>query len=873
MQRTNTLVVFEAMAFSAASAFGQCQIDADGDGHPLFQSLNRRVDLEFIDEQSMIARPTDMAFGDLDGDGDYDGAFAMSGGGIGNIDVKTYMTVALNRGDGVFDPPTPYFGGREVCGVALGDVDGDGDLDIGVTNAIDDTVSVFLNNGDATFGPEAVYPVGAMPRSLCMVDLNGDGLADMAVLNVESEDVSVLIAVGAGAFAPEVRVDVGVVSPRPNLNETFPVPGPFFAASDLDADGDVDLVIPSEDEISILRNNAGAFTLDAVTVPIGAKDANDIVAADFNGDGRTDLAAIAVVGVGDATKALSVMLQLDDGSWSDAAVYSANFLDSGIGQFYLFLSLDAGDIDDDGDVDLVVGEANYEFVGVYENNGDGLFKDFDLHTTYQGPWVVKLKDVTHDGLLDLVHLQGGPGRRPMRIHPGDGAGGFISMTRSPEAGELECASQNTMDGADFDSDGDLDLIMGLGEANCATQVRVRENHGDGTFGIGGEITLAPAGEAMPVHTVVADLNGDGLPDVVVADDGTYDLVEDFPGAVWVLRGIGHLAFDEPFKLPLATNPWHLATGDFDGDGDTDVAASTSDTHPGDAFSPVARYVEILLNDGNGGLSAGQTITLDGDYPTEFHAGVVEAADLDGDGDVDLVATVGSKLEPGRIVTLLNKGDATYTVGIDNPVGWQPSSLALRDFDSDGDIDVAVMFHHGNSTEEAKLEPYLKIYHNDGASGLTLAQEILDVSILNRWDMEAGDFNLDGYPDLAMPTVWGSIIVHLNNTDGTFGAGVGYDLLANPGAQAHAIGDFDGDGRPDIACAALTADGVLMLLPNKSCPPCPADINADGTLNILDFVAFQLLWQDADPAADCDASGDFDVLDFACFQQEFVSGCP
>jgi hypothetical protein len=56
-------------------------------------------------------------------------------------------------------------------------------------------------------------------------------------------------------------------------------------------------------------------------------------------------------------------------------------------------------------------------------------------------------------------------------------------------------------------------------------------------------------------------------------------------------------------------------------------------------------------------------------------------------------------------------------------------------------------------------------------------------------------------------------------------------------------------------------------------PCPADVNADGNLNILDFVAFQLLWQHADPAADCDANAAFNILDFVCFQQLFQAGCP
>ena len=69
-----------------------------------------------------------------------------------------------------------------------------------------------------------------------------------------------------------------------------------------------------------------------------------------------------------------------------------------------------------------------------------------------------------------------------------------------------------------------------------------------------------------------------------------------------------------------------------------------------------------------------------------------------------------------------------------------------------------------------------------------------------------------------------------------------------------------------ALGAASADGIVV-------SECPADVNGDGELNVLDFVAFQTLWAGEDPSADCDADGDFNVLDFVCFQQLFVAGCP
>ena len=99
-----------------------------------------------------------------------------------------------------------------------------------------------------------------------------------------------------------------------------------------------------------------------------------------------------------------------------------------------------------------------------------------------------------------------------------------------------------------------------------------------------------------------------------------------------------------------------------------------------------------------------------------------------------------------------------------------------------------------------------------------------------------------------------------------------------GHSAAALGDLDGDDVGDLAAGAYTDDdgdtdrGAVWMLFLDGVPTCPADINGDGELNVLDFVVFQLLWQAGDAAGDCDANGIFNVLDFVCFQQLFVDGC-
>jgi hypothetical protein len=182
-----------------------------------------------------------------------------------------------------------------------------------------------------------------------------------------------------------------------------------------------------------------------------------------------------------------------------------------------------------------------------------------------------------------------------------------------------------------------------------------------------------------------------------------------------------------------------------------------------------------------------------------------------------------------------------------------------------------MFVHSNGLTSDKLkEPYLVIFENDGDGHLTVDQEFTNPNVASGGVMRGADVNADGSEDIVITgTQTGSARIMLNNGDGTFDTGTEYDGVSNH-AAATAIADFDGDGRLDIA---LSGGHWIRTLFNRACPPCPADINADGALNILDFVAFQQRFLAADPAADCDGDGRLsNPLDFICFQQLYLEGC-
>jgi len=829
---------------AGASAQPPCVEDADGDAHPLFGSTFQRPSPEDLVFNQFV-NPTDVAFGDVDDDGDPDAVVAQAAWNFLENEL-TYLTVLSNRGDGVFNPPVIYEAGLEVCGVELFDADGDETLDIAACNASENTVSILLNDGTGVFGSDAKHDVGQMPRSLVAEDFDGDGDADLAVLNVGSNDVSLLFSNGDGSFAPEVRVLLGSVTDRADPNLTFPVPGPFLASGDLDNDGDADLAIPSNGTVRIMVNDgAGGFSLSPEFVDLVGFAAYDIVIEDLDADGLGDLAVVLT-----QTEDTGVNVAMNEGglSFADPVAYDVDFCALCL---LCFLSIAGGDVDGDGDVDLVTGQDFHDGHALLRNHGDGSFAPMEYVESYPGPWVVELEDVSGDGWVELISLTTSP-RAGLRVVLNDGAGSLLAPERVAIVGKKDGHSDHKELGAgDLNGDGHLDLVG----VDYGSEVEIVEGHGDGSFTVHPDLVVDE--DASFRGVAVGDLNGDGLDDVVLADDtATYDK----PSPILTLLSTGDFDFE---LLPVHEIEDALGVyvdlGDLDADGDLDAAIGVTGFNEGHEV-PVERSVLVMLNDGEGVLSpAGKTTFAS--FPFQIDCGVA-IGDVDGDGINDVVAAGGPDEEPGVVAVMINDGAGGLTVTETHPVAKYPRSVGVGDPDGDGDLDFAV-------TSTPDVEPYLRVFGNDGTGSFAVMDEKVDENASTNGHTVFIDVDGDGHEDIVVAEVNGAVVVHLGRGDGTFQDPVKYGTLEV--TRDFVVADFDGDGRKDIV-AATEHHESMTLLRNRACAPCPADINADGELSILDFVAFQLLWQDQDPSADCDADGLFTVLDFVCFQQLFQAGC-
>ncbi len=313
----------------------------------------------------------------------------------------------------------------------------------------------------------------------------------------------------------------------------------------------------------------------------------------------------------------------------------------------------SGDIDQDGDLDVLSADQSSGVVHVLVNNGA---LGFTAQTIDPGviPSVLALSDLDSDGDLDLmVGFNGG-----MRWLAGDGAGNFVvAATYAFPVGDTNPIAVQLVD---VNGDGRVDAVLGL-------------NSHQGPTGLTGGLWVAlgdGAGGFQPLATqdlllrtaniALADFDGDGHLDVAYL--GGYL----FPSAVAIASGLGDGTFaNNSPTFPVGIYSNGLAVGDFDGDGDIDLATGFK------------YWLSIRLNNGSGGFTLAQSVGV-GSYVKGIAAG-----DLDGDGDLDLLATSGSA-SAARLVTNDSSGHFAVTGSI--PASIQCYSVMLADTSGDGYLD-------------------------------------------------------------------------------------------------------------------------------------------------------------------------------------------
>jgi hypothetical protein len=324
-----------------------------------------------------------------------------------------------------------------------------------------------------------------------------------------------------------------------------------------------------------------------------------------------------------------------------------------------------------------------------------------------------------------------------------------------------------VDLADLDGDGSLDMIVSQPE--FAAGVKVFLNDGAGGFGTGTSYDIGDWADA----TAVGDLDGDGDPDLAMnTRQSTQTLT--------TLLNDGAGAFTLGAVVPVTTWTEDIALGDLDGDGDLDAILPTWGSS----------NVMVMSGDGAGGFGGEVLVPLTGD---NCFAAVIEDLDADGDLDSAVACFGGVPTNSGRLHVFDNPGDGSFGGLTTYPVHKGTWSLEAGDMDGDGDPDLVTTNRNVNS---------VSVFLNDGA-GAFAPQMTTTVGNFPK-DGTLGDFDADGDLDVAVPSASGFLMSLLRN-DGTGSLSLLNNFFTSHAHTCAGVGDLDGDGILDIVAGGGPAD--------------------------------------------------------------------
>ncbi len=285
------------------------------------------------------------------------------------------------------------------------------------------------------------------------------------------------------------------------------------------------------------------------------------------------------------------------------------------------------------------------------------------------------------------------------------------------------------------------------------------------------------GGKAPASVALGDFNGDGDIDIAVTNSGT--------GTIGIFINDGTGAFGDATIFPVGNKPGTIRVGDVDGDGDADLAAIIA-----------GNKLALLKNNGTATFSAATALATGAAKPRDF-----AFADLDSDGDLDLAILHTG----GQLATNLNDSTATFAPAVLARAGAGATALAIADFNNDGRLDIAVTHN--------SLSRFVAVLLGQGTGALSPALRIAYPLAAKASAIVASDFDGDGIADLAISHGAGGIVRILRSL-GTGNFARTFDLtledLPPRKLSALALGDFDGDGRTDIA-ALSGASGEVSII--------------------------------------------------------------
>jgi hypothetical protein len=587
-----------------------------------------------------------------------------------------------------------------------------------------------------SFTAKSDFTTGTAPVSVAYGDINRDGKPDMVVANSTANTLSVFLNTTApGDVTPtySAKTDIAItVGSQPIC----------VCVADINNDGNPDIIFCNQgiNGVSIFINTTAA----GATTPTFS--------------GRRDFAT------GNTPRGVTIC-----------------------------------DINGDGKPDVVT--ANYVAGGIsvlMSTTNPGNAPSFAAHRDYQtgtGPWGITFKDINGDGKPDIITANNTAGTFSVILNttiPGSASPSFsakVDFTTGTNPISVSCE--------DLNGDGKPDLVVGYSGSNTYVSIFTNTTATGATTPAFSTTTDFPT-TGDPYSTVIADLNGDGKPDLITANDASSTVSvlinNTTPGST--------PSFLPKVDFTTGGNPRSVAIADFNGDYLPDIAVVN--------FS--SNFVSVLLNTTIIGAAAPSLEMNWNDFPTGISPLSIGSADLNGDGKPDLVtldygySTISSLLNtttPGSNAFSFNSSNIIFTQSV------YPRSLAIGNINGDGKPDLVV-----TSTGM----PNIFVYMNTTAPGATTATFSTYTNFtcgLTPYAVAMGDFNKDGKQDLAIVndadnTV--SIYINATSPNATVpGFYTKVDFACGLTPRSVAVGDFNGDGKPDLAVGNESSNNVSIFI--------------------------------------------------------------